>query len=241
LEDVEEGGVGKSSSAPFLVSPSKAAPSTSLQLPAWVFDVDVDDDVFDDGLGEQGILEEFGIDLWLIYRVAKWTLLRPLASIFRRMAREPFPLSTVSTAEQTNGWGPTLIGASITSVLWACRVPSSGYVLAILMGASLFQHLVSRSFIENCYIGHHFALLSYGSFPVLICSILIMIMRPSVAISLAMELCAVLWCTLAAYTAYIDMFVETTPPEKRNRFALLIYPALLTFAYIICLVPLFKS
>jgi hypothetical protein len=240
VEDLEEAGMD---SAPLLLGDKNApsSSSSSFKLPAWMFEVDEDDDAFDDGLGDRGVLEEFGIDLLLILRTVKWTLLRPLANIFRRLPREPFPLCSVSAAEQTSAWGPVAVGASITSALWAYRVPSSGYVLAILAGASLFQHLVSRSFIEKCYVGHHFALLSYSSFPILICSILIMIIHPSVAVSLAMELCTVGWCTCAAYIAYVDMFMQETLPDKRNRFTLLIYPALLSFAYILCLVPLFKS
>jgi hypothetical protein len=201
----------------------------SFSLPQWLFEVDEYDELDDD---DDNVLSDLAIDYGTIQAAVTWTMLRPLSLFSSSVQRNRLPVKLNSPGSYV---GPAGVIGVYASMLWLARQPNETWVIVIFLLTCAFQHLTARVFMSESKFGLHLTVLGFCAFPLLLVAVFVLLVRPPIVVSAAIEFHGVLWATAASYGAYYDLCCSESEADKRR--IMLLWPALLMNVYFVSLLP----
>ena len=229
-------------------------------LPAWIWDLEDDEDLLSSRLG---LMNELEIQPRIIVNIVYWQLLAPFQPLLRRIgilardqSAQAHPITLASSYNRgTPSWGsptntttthsthvdfmgPAIIVTAFASLLWVGNQKNVPYVYVIWIVGAVMAHLTVRGFCSGSSISFHLAVLGYSLVPLIPLCFVILVYNPSITASTLIQCACVLWSSLAAIRSYYMILHPLVEHRSRNKLLLLMPVVLLFEMYIIALVPM---
>ena len=212
----------------------------SSSLPSWLFEVSEYDDEINTSTS---LLKELDIDIAQIVDNISFNFIYPLRYLFKKYNRgvvrndEMHPLMNCNNIDF---WGPTLCVSILCVCLWIGDVKYVAWIYLIWVAGSLFNHLITRVWLDNrAKISLHFAIVGYSCGPLTPFILLLIIFNTSMFLSYIIIVLAILYSTLAAYSSYQIIYKPYDTENNYEKNLNLLIPSLVLMnLYILSFIPL---
>jgi hypothetical protein len=225
--------------AVFLLEMSNYDSYSESTLPSWLFDISEYDDEINTSTN---LLKELDIDIVQITENISFNFIYPVRYVLNKYNRIGFRNDESHPLMNTNNidfWGPTFCVSALCVCLWFGEVRFVAWIYLIWLAGSLFNHLVTRVWLDNrAKLYLHFAILGYSCGPLIPFILILVIFNVSIFFSYMIILSAITYSTIAAYSSYRIIYKAFNIENYEKNLYLIIPSLVLMNLYILSFIPL---